>query len=46
MATQAPSLSEAEKLKKENATYQKRIRMLEAEIERLRRKLEMTWGES
>lgn len=46
MATQVPSSLEAGKLKNENDTLRKRILLLEAEIERLRRKLEMTWGEA
>lgn len=46
MATQAPSSTEAERLKKENDTLRKRIRTMVAEIERLRKKLEMTWGDS
>jgi hypothetical protein len=37
---------EEEKLKSENATLRKRIRMLEAELLRLQAKLVSTWGEA
>lgn len=46
METPTSSSQEVEKLKSVNATLRKRIQMLEAEIERLRRKLESTWGEA
>jgi chaperonin cofactor prefoldin len=37
---------EEEKLRNENATLRKRIRMLEAELLRLQAKLVSTWGEA
>ncbi len=46
METHHSSSEEEERLKNENDTLRKRIRMLEAEMERLRRKLESTWGEA
>ncbi len=46
METPVSSSEEEERLRKENDTLRKRIRMLEAEMERLRRKLESTWGEA
>jgi hypothetical protein len=46
METQPVSLSAAAKLKRENDTLKKQIRLLIAEVERMRRKLEMTWGEA
>jgi cell division protein FtsB len=46
METQVSSSEEEERLRSVNATLRKRIQMLEAEMERLRRKLESTWGEA
>ena len=46
METQVSSSEEEERLKNENDTLRKRIQMLVAEMERLRRKLESTWGEA
>lgn len=46
METQVSSSEEEERLKNENDTLRKRIRILEAAMERLRRKLESTWGEA
>lgn len=46
METQGSSSQEAERLKNENDTLRKRIQLLTVEIERLRRKLESTWGEA
>lgn len=45
MEKQDSSSPEAERLKNENATLQKRIRMLEAELIRLRARLVNVWGE-
>ncbi len=46
METPQHSSKEEERLKKEIATLRKRIQTLVAEIDRLRRRLESTWGES
>lgn len=46
METQPPSSKEEERLKNEIATLRKRIQILVAEVDRLRRKMESTWGES
>jgi len=46
METPPHSSKEEERLKKEIATLRKRIQTLVAEIDRLRRKMESTWGES
>jgi len=46
METQVSSSEEEERLRSVIDTLRKRIRMLEAEMERLRRKLESTWGEA
>jgi chaperonin cofactor prefoldin len=46
MEKQEPSSPEVERLKNENATLRKRIRMLEAELLRLQAKLVSTWGEA
>jgi chaperonin cofactor prefoldin len=46
MEKQEPLSVEEEKLKSENATLRKRIRMLEAELLRLQAKLVSTWGEA
>ena len=46
METQVSSSEEEERLRSENDTLRKRIRMLVAEVERLTRKLESTWGEA
>ena len=46
METPVSSSEEEERLRSVNATLRKRIQMLEAEMERLRRKLESTWGEA
>lgn len=46
MAIAHSSSTVEERLKKENDTLRKHIRIMVAEIERLRRKLEMTWGDS
>ena len=45
METHPVSAEEAERLKNENDTLQRRIQTLVAEIERLRAKLASTWGE-
>ena len=46
METPQHSSKEEERLKKEIATLRKRIQTLVAENDRLRRKMESTWGES
>ena len=46
METQVSSSEEEERLRRENDLLRKRIQMLEAAMERLRRKLESTWGEA
>jgi cell division protein FtsB len=46
METQQPSSKEEERLKNEIATLRKRIQILVAEVDRLRRKMESTWGEA
>lgn len=46
MATPVVSAEEVERLRKENATLRKRIQTLVAELDRLRKKLESTWGEA
>jgi chaperonin cofactor prefoldin len=40
-----PSLQEEERLKSENDTLRRRIRTLEAELQRLQQKLVSTWGD-
>ena len=46
METQASSCPEVERLKNENDTLRKRIRMLEEELSRLRAKVVNVWGDS
>lgn len=46
METQHVSQPAVEKLKRENDTLRKRIQTLLQEVERLRKKLESTWGEA
>lgn len=46
METQASSSPEVERLKNENATLRKRIRMLEEELRRLQAKVVNVWGET
>ena len=46
METQQHLSEEVAKLKSENATLQRRIQTLLLELERMRRKLESTWGEA
>ena len=46
METQASSSPEVERLKNENDTLRKRIRMLEAELLRLQAKVVNVWGEA
>ena len=46
MATQTCSSPEEERQRQLIVTLRARIRTLEAEVERLRKKLESTWGEA
>lgn len=46
METPHCSVAEAERLKRENDMLRKRVRMLAAELDRLKAKLINTWGEA